>query len=321
VAELEQSGTVAVSTCQLDEAELARTLTLTFRPPEPDQESVFCSDLVGEILSDYRLSFSHLNQYLECPRTFFYSHILRIPTPKSAATAFGTAAHDSLEFLFSSMKESPDRRFPSREAFLEFFSRQLHKQQDAFIEIEFQRRLASGLNAMGRIYDENIGQWHREVLIEQPFEAAIGDGICLNGRVDKLELLEGRLVNLVDYKTGAYDRKKFQQPNPAKAQKAEDEGKTASIEDRFGGTYWRQAVFYKLLLENSAPPGYCVSSTEFCFVEPDAASGKLVTQRVEISQDEQDFVMELITMVHHSIMNREFDQECGRKYCQWCGNR
>lgn len=321
VAELEQSGTVAIQTCQLEERELAHALTLMFRTPEPDREIVFNSDLVGELLNGYRLSFSHLNQYLECPRTFFYTHILRVPSPKNAATAFGTAAHDSLEFLFRSMQESPGQRFPPRESFLDFFTRQMHKQQEAFTEIEYRRRLASGLASMGRIYDEHVDRWHKNVLIEQSFEAVISQGICLNGRVDKLELLEGRLVNLVDYKTGTYDRKKFQQPNPDKALKAENEGKTASIEDRFGGTYWRQAVFYKLLLENSPAPGYVVSSTEFCFVEPDADSGRLMNQRVEIGQDEMDFVRGLIESVHRSIMNREFDRECGRKYCQWCGRR
>jgi DNA helicase-2/ATP-dependent DNA helicase PcrA len=208
--------------------------------------------------------------------------------------------------------------FPGKELFLDFFSRQMHKQQDAFTEIEFQRRLASGLTSMARLYDENINLWHKNVLIEQTFEAVVGEGICLNGRVDKLEVFEGRQVNLVDYKTGNYDKKKFQRPNPDKVMKAEGEGKTAAIEDLYGGTYWRQAVFYKLLLENSPAPNYCVSSAEFCFVEPDAASGKFMHQKVEILSDEMDFVKGLIETVHQSIMNREFNQECGRKYCQWC---
>jgi DNA helicase-2/ATP-dependent DNA helicase PcrA len=318
VAELEQSGSVTVKACQLDEEELAHALSRCFQPPQPDRESVFSSDFVGELLKDYRLSFSHLNQYLECPRTYFYTHILRIPAPKTAATAFGTAVHNSLEFLFRSMKESPARTFPGKDLFLDFFSRQIHKQQDAFTEIEFQRRLASGLTSMAMLYDENINRWHKDVQIEQKFEAVVSENICLNGRVDKLEVLQGRTVNLVDYKTGNYDKKKFQLPNPEKVLKAESEGKTASIEDIYGGTYWRQAVFYKILLENSTTTGFHVSSAEFCFVEPDATSGNIIQQKVEINPKEMDFVRGLIETVHRKIMNREFNQECGRKYCQWC---
>ena len=318
VAELEQSGSVSVNACQLDEQELAHALKLRFQPRQPDRESVFNSDFVGELLSDYRLSFSHLNQYLECPRTFFYTHVLRVPTPKNAATAYGTAAHNSLEFLFRSLKESPGTTFPPKEAFLEFFTCQMNKQQDAFTDVEFQRRVAGGSASMARLYDENIDRWHRNVMIEQSFEAVMGDGICIVGRVDKLELYEEKQVNLVDYKTGNYDRKKFQPPNPDKVIKAESDGKTPAIEDRFGGTYWRQAVFYKLLLESSHAAAYHVASAQFCFVEPDATSGKFVNQKVEISQEDMKFVTNLIETVHQGIMNREFGTECGRKYCRWC---
>ncbi len=38
--------------------------------------------------------------------------------------------------------------------------------------------------------------------------------------------------------------------------------------DPIGGDYWRQAVFYKLLVDRS-PNGWQVISTEFDFIEPD----------------------------------------------------
>ena len=321
VAELEQSGSVSVTSFQLENDELAQAMSLIFNATEKDMESVFTSDFVTELLADYRLSLSHLNQFLECPKSFFYSSILRIPTPNSSAAAFGTAAHDSLEFLFRSMKESLGEAFPSKKSFLDFFSRQIHKQQDAFTEVEFKRRMESGIISMGKLYDENIDRWHRDVVIEQPFEAVINGDIRLNGRVDKLEILHGTLVNLVDYKTGKFDKKKFQQPNPVKVALAESEGKEPKHDDLYGGSYWRQAVFYKLLVESCPSPSYAVSSAEFCFVEPDATTGKLVNQSVEIEQEHVYFLQELIDKTYRSIKNREFNQGCGKSYCQWCDNK
>ncbi len=318
VAELETSGTVRSISCSMEDHELVRTMEIGLSTAAEEPLHVFESDFVGELLVDYRLSLSHLNQYLECPKAFFYSHILHIPTPKSPAAAFGTAAHDSLEYLFISMKSAPGQAFPSRELFLEFFSRQMLRHADAFTDIEFKRRLESGSNALGRLYDENIGRWSRDVLIEQPFEALIDGGIRLNGRIDKVEVLNGNRVNLVDYKTGVFDRDKFRRPNPAKVEEAMNNSKEPMLEDVYGGSYWRQAVFYKLLLESSPGVSFMVSSTEFCFVEPDPASGRMINQLIEVTPDDVDFLRGVVATVYHKILGREFSQGCSRAYCPWC---
>jgi DNA helicase-2/ATP-dependent DNA helicase PcrA len=64
------------------------------------------------------------------------------------------------------------------------------------------------------------------------------------------------LVNVVDYKTGDPEkaRSKLIPPN-------EKEPK--------GGDYWRQAVFYKILVDNYESKQWKVMSTEFDFIEPD----------------------------------------------------
>ena len=65
-----------------------------------------------------------------------------------------------------------------------------------------------------------------------------------------------KLVNIVDYKTGDPDKSKerLQSPNE---------------KNQIGGNYWRQAVFYKILIDNYEQKAWKVVSTEFDFVEPD----------------------------------------------------
>jgi DNA helicase-2/ATP-dependent DNA helicase PcrA len=232
--------------------------------------------------------------------------------------AFGTSVHEALEYLFTVMQKSPEQTFPAKGAFVEIFVREMKKRQDSFTEVEFERRLAKGTRTMERLYEKHIGSWHKDVLLEKAFKVVLDNDIRLNGRVDKLELLQGNSVNLVDYKTGAYDRSKFQPPDPDKVAKAETEGKEPKPKDLHGGDYWRQAVFYKLMVEASPENSYQVASTEFCYVEPDDKTGEFINQRVAITPADEAIVREQIASVFQRIMQREFEQRCTSPYCEWC---
>jgi DNA helicase-2/ATP-dependent DNA helicase PcrA len=318
VAELEQAGMVDARSYHLEPEELESALRAVMQETPSDKESIYQSDFVGEFLKEYNLSASHLNSYLTCPHSFFYTNILRVPKPRNAAMAFGTSVHEALEFLFTAMQKSPDRKFPPKSAFVDLFIKEMNKRQDSFTEVEFERRIAKGKLAMESLYDRHIDSWHKEVILEKTFKVVLDDDIRLNGRVDKLEILHGSSINLVDYKTGTYDGKKLQPPNPAKVEKAEIECKEPKHEDLHGGDYWRQAVFYKIMVEESPESRYHVVSTEFCFVEPDATTGDFINHRVKINPDDEAIVRKQIETVYQRIMNREFDQRCSNKYCEWC---
>lgn len=318
VAELEQSGLVTMSSLQFEPAELEEAMALLLLEPVPSVESIFKSDFVGELLRDYKLSVTHLNSYLACPRAFFYTRVLRVPEPRNGATAFGSSVHDSLEYLFTQMLRYPGRLFPPREEFIRVFIREMEKRQDSFTEVEFTRRLQKGAETLGMFYDRYVDTWHKDVFLEKNFTATLADGVRINGLVDKLEKFGDSIVNLVDYKTGRFDRKKFQPPDPARVARAVEAGKEPAFEDLHGGNYWRQAVFYKIMVESCPEQHYAVSSTEFVFVEPDEKSGGFISQKVEIEPEHEDIVREQIVTVYRKIMGREFEQGCNDRYCDWC---
>ncbi len=318
VAEVEQSGLVAMSSRQMEAGELEEAMGAILREPAEQGGSIFASDFVGELLRDYKLSVTHLNGFLKCPRAFFYTRVLRVPEPRNGATAFGSSVHESLEYLFSSMLRFPARAFPPREEFIRFFTREMEKRRDSFTEVEFGRRLQKGGVILEALYNRFIDSWHKEVLLEKSFSATLEGGVRINGLVDKLEKLTGNLVNLVDYKTGRYDRKKFQPPDPARVAKALEAGKEPAFEDLYGGDYWRQAVFYKIMVESAGDQSLAVSSAEFLFVEPDERSGEFISQRVEIEPEHEEIVRGQIASVYRRIINREFDQGCNDRYCDWC---
>ena len=81
-------------------------------------------ELVDKVLSTYRLSATDFNLYLECPRSFYFEKILRIPSAPQVYFTFGSVIHESLEILFS---EYWDTLFLNGETLLRLFETQMEK--------------------------------------------------------------------------------------------------------------------------------------------------------------------------------------------------
>ena len=80
------------------------------------------------------------------------------------------------------------------------------------------------------------------------------DEVPLKGKLDKIEF-DGKNAVVIDYKTG----------DPEKC--ADKLARPGSREPN-GGDYWRQAVFYKILVDHYGSKGWNVQSAEFDFIEP-----------------------------------------------------
>lgn len=316
VAELEKSAAVTSVEYELETEELEAAMQFILQPQPKEYDDLFRSDLIADRLKHFRLSVSGLNSYLKCPRTFFFESLVRVPQINSAAMAFGTSVHKALEYAFKVMKGSRDQSFPPVADFITRFEREMHRNREAFDEPLFNRRITAGRDTLSRYYESSTPLWHKTVLLEQAFETVL-DGVPLNGLVDKLEI-RGDRAGLVDYKTGKYDRKKLQPPDPDKVRKAEAANSEPKPEDLLGSDYWRQAVFYKLLVENSPKHSYRVDSVLFSFVEPDESSGEFVNHHVEISREDEETVRQQIAHVYERIMNRDFGGCCKNRYCVWC---
>jgi DNA helicase-2/ATP-dependent DNA helicase PcrA len=128
------------------------------------------------------------------------------------------------------------------------------------------------------------------------------DGVPLRGKLDKIEKF-GHSVNVVDYKTG-------------KPENADAKLKGPSDKVPHGGDYWRQAVFYKLLVDHS-PRGMTVDSTEFDFVEPDNAK-QYRRRKLTITPADETTVRQQVRTAWDRIQARDFFTGCGKPDCHWC---
>jgi len=260
-------------------------------------------DFINRMLEKFVMNVTALNNYLKCPLEFYYRNLVRIPSPKNEATEFGSAIHFALQRLFEKMKEHAKEQFPSKEEMLTDFQWYMRRHREIFTREAFARRMEYGQEVLSNYYDKYIHQWNRIVTVERNIRNVIVRGVPLKGKLDKLEF-QGKEVNVVDYKTGDVD-------------KAREKLLPPSDRDPNGGDYWRQAVFYKILVDSYEQKDWKVASTEFDFVEPDK---KKEYRKVKILITPEDIttVTQQIIDTWHKIQNREFYTGCGKPDCHWC---
>ena len=140
------------------------------------------------------------------------------------------------------------------------------------------------------------------------------DGVPIKGVLDKIEF-DGSNGSVVDYKTGKYDnaKKKFNRP-----EELYKDPESPTFEEQYGGDYWRQAVFYRILIDNYKDKDWKIISTVFEFMEPDRKTGDFYSEKIVITEEDIKIVKNQMSSSYTKIMNMEFDQGCDEDECHWC---
>ena len=261
------------------------------------------SDIIDKALDKFTMNVTALNNYLNCPLEFYYRNLIRIPSPKNETLEFGSGVHYALEMMFSRMKDHPTKDFPKQEIVIDDFINYMYRHRESFTKEEFARRLEYGKEVLAHYYTKRVNNFNKIVSVERNIRNVMVDGVPLKGKIDKMEF-DGHYVNVVDYKTGNPDNASKKMKNP-------------ELDPPNGGDYWRQAVFYKILIDNSDQGKYQVRSTEFDFIEPNNKK-EIKSQKVEITKTDTDVVREQIKSVWEKIQARQFYNGCGKEDCHWC---
>lgn len=302
VAEILDQGELAVEKVFIDENELAEFNALQFGEQIAPQIEEIEKDFADRLLEKFVMNVTALNNYLKCPLEFYFRNLIRIPSPKNEATEFGSSIHYALEQLFRKM-QSNNEQFPSKEEFIKDFEWYMNRHRESFTREQFDRRMEYGHDVLSNYYDKYINSWSKIVAIERNIKNVVMNDVPLKGKMDKLEF-DGKSVNVVDYKTGDPDKAKIKLQPP-------------SDKDPLGGDYWRQAVFYKILVDNYEQKGWKVASTEFDFIEPDKK--KIYRKgKIFITAEDIDIVCGQVKTVWDKIQNHDFYIGCGKEDCHWC---
>ncbi|MFM2359192.1 MAG: hypothetical protein RLY16_1185, partial [Bacteroidota bacterium] len=274
-----------------------------YQPQAPEIDSTE-ADFVTNALSKFVMNVTALNNYLDCPLGFYYKNLIRIPTGKSEATEFGSAIHHALEKLFGHLlSQTGNKQFAGVDQLLKDFDWYMERHQEHFTPEGYSRRLEYGHEVLTNYYLQYVASWNKIVAVERNIKAVVMNDIPLKGKLDKLEF-DGNNVNVVDYKSGDID-------------KALEKMKGPNDKNPNGGGYWRQAVFYKILIDHYDQKNWNVVSTEFDYVEPDKQK-RYRKEKIVISPADIETVKQQIKTVWERIQARDFYTGCGKEDCHWC---
>ncbi|MGZ8554368.1 MAG: 3'-5' exonuclease, partial [Chitinophagaceae bacterium] len=303
IAEIQDLHTeLATQTGKISEEEILAFSALQFSIAAPEIEKME-EEFISRLLEKFAMNVTALNNYLKCPLEFYFKTLVRIPSPKNEATEFGSSVHYALEQLFRKMQDGGKEQFPSKEEFITDFEWYMHRHRESFTKEQFERRLEYGHEVLSNYYEKYIHSFNKIVAIERNIRNVTVKDVPLKGKLDKLEF-DGKLVIVVDYKTG----------DPEKAipkLKAPDE------KEPNGGDYWRQAVFYKILVDNYSTKNWNVIGTEFDFIEPDKKK-TYRKEKIVITPADITTVTHQITTTWDKIQARDFYTGCGKEDCHWC---
>ena len=302
IAEILEEHILPVEKIMLTEEQQIEFELLHFTAQAPEIEQAE-EDFITTILDKFVMNVTALSSYLNCPLGFYYKNLIRIPSGKSESLEFGSAIHHALEKLFRKMQDGKQDTFPSKEEMVDDFNWYMHKHRENFTQEAFDRRMEYGDEVLRNYYDKYISTWNKVVAVERNIRGIVVNGVPLKGKLDKLEF-NGKEVNVVDYKSGNIDN-------------AIPKMKPPTDKDPNGGDYWRQAVFYKILIDNYEQKDWKVISTEFDFVEPDK-KGEYRKEKIVINPQDIETVKQQLTDVWHKIQARDFYTGCGKEDCHWC---
>ncbi len=268
--------------------------TIRMARPVPDRE------YLRTLFLERGFSVTHLNNYRNCPWRYFFVNLLRIPEAKSKHLIYGSAIHAALKELYDSVGKG-GRLSISR--ILHTFEEVVA--QSPILSIEREELLIKGRVVLRGYMHEHRAVFPIDVRTEYavrgvPFSLNGKDSVRLNGVLDRLTFLPDGTVLVSDYKTGHYKTRN------------ELLGKTKSAD----GNYFRQLVFYKLLLDGQGV--FTMKEGEIAFVEPDER-GRYRNERFTITPEDVEILKTELTVVLNDIAALAFwDRSCSDPDCEYC---
>ena len=256
------------------------------RAPKFDNIESFDVATYQQARDNYRsLSVSRLNRFLSCPKSVYFDDVLQLSQPaglsagtkekaakvtvKHAPTGpvFGTAIHETMEQIYKVDLQLEEA--------IEYYDNSLHSHQEEIIDTMSVEKIKEyGHRLLINLFEHYIPDSlkGKNVCLEKELRVKLGDKYPINGIIDKLEF-DNDLIRVVDYKTGSAQR---------------------GVEElAVGRDYWRHAVFYNILLENSSEidtTGKRIK-TQYIFLDDDDAKEGYSIHTVNITKEDMDLVL------------------------------
>ena len=246
-----------------------------------DNKNAFKSE-IEERVKNIVLSPSRLNDYLVCPRKFFYLKVLEIDVEEGDwdFANYGSIIHKLLENAVKTAKQTG--KYPEIEEIKKDF--QLGLDNSRFTSPEMKEKFEKQGNALIENYYPHFISIPISRIddVEYTFNGVGVDKYTITGKIDRIEKNSDGTYELYDYKTGT----------PV------SERKVAIGEDK--ENYYNQLCFYKYAFEKAT--GKPVSKVGLIYVENHS---KNVYK--SLIKEDMDYIENLIKSVYEKINTLQFD--------------
>lgn len=226
-----------------------------------------------------RLSFSQIDTYQTCGLKYKFRYVYKIPTAPKGYYIYGDVQHRVLEEFFSRIKRGEE---VSADTLRQLYEKHWRDEgfPDTLQQREYKRR---GYEELAEFYERNKDNLQAPLALEENFSFEVA-GHLVTGRIDRVDLLDGDRIEVIDYKTGK-----------PKDQENADSSLQLSI--------YAMAARERFKKEPALLSFYYLTSNE-----------KVSSQR---SEQELAETKEEILKVANSILKRKFKPKKG-KHCDWC---
>ena len=246
-----------------------------------DNKNAFKSE-IEERVKNIVLSPSRLNDYLVCPRKFFYLKVLEIDVEEGDwdYANYGSTIHKLLENAVKIAKQTG--KYPEIEEIKKDF--QLGLDNSRFTSPEMKEKFEKQGNTLIENYYPHFISIPISRIddVEYTFNGVGVDKYTITGKIDRIEKNSDGTYELYDYKTGT----------PV------SERKVAIGEDK--ENYYNQLCFYKYAFEKAT--GKSVSKVGLIYVENHSKN----VYKTLIKED-MDYIENLIKSVYEKINTLQFD--------------
>lgn len=247
-------------------------------------------DLLGSQLQTYKLSATHLNNFLDItrggPETFLLNNLLRFPQAMSPNAAYGSAIHQTLQRAHAHLAATGTSR--PIEDILHDFEENLKQQH--LDPSDFTHYLQKGSDTLGTFLAAKYDTFSPSQKVELNFsgqQAMVGDA-RLTGALDLVDIDQtNRVITVTDYKTG----------KPSSSWSGKTDFEKIKLHK-----YRQQLMFYKLLVEQSRDyNSYIVGQGILQFVEP-TPTGSVLSLDLSFDSDELEQFKKLIEAVWQCVI-------------------
>ena len=257
--------------------------------------------LVRERFTETTISVSMLNNFFECPWTWYFRNFLKLPEVKSASLSVGSAVHSSIEFILK------EKSLPSKQQILDHLQYSL-THEGVTSEDDIRRLTDEGYTAVQNWIDTYYADLANDRVSERSvsFRDKQFPNLSMYGKIDLTQRFPDGSIIVSDFKTGG-------SKTSGVIEKLDPEGRLSK--------YMRQLAMYSYLI--SGAEGNTVGQSQLLFLEEQQGS-KNACYSTHVTREQVDMLVRDITDYQQSLLDGTwtvrtcYNQGYNGQPCQYC---